>query len=123
MYIDYRALNANKIIDAYPIPRIDYILDRLGGSFIFSKIDLAQGSYQVWIAMGHEHRTAFQIRFGLFEYCIFLFGLCNAPKIFQRLMYKIFQANLDIFCTVYLDDILIISWSSSTYKQYLHWVL
>ena len=60
MCIDYRALNANTIIDAYPIPRIDDILDHLGGSVIFSKIKLAQGYYKVWITMGHEHITAFQ---------------------------------------------------------------
>ena len=35
-------LNANTIIDAYPITCIDDILNRLGGSVIFSKIDLAQ---------------------------------------------------------------------------------
>ena len=89
MCIDYRALNANTIIDAYPIPRIDDILDHLGGSVIFSKIDLAQGYHQVRIAKGHEHRTAFQMCFGLFEYCVLPFGLCNAPTTFQRLMHKI----------------------------------
>ena len=58
------------IIDAYPILHIDNILDHLGGSVIFSKIDLAQGYYQIRIAKGHEHRAVFQMRFGLFEYCI-----------------------------------------------------
>ena len=48
-------------------------LDHLGGSVIFSKIDLAQGYHQVWIAKGHEHRTAFQMCFGLFEYCVLPF--------------------------------------------------
>ena len=61
MWIDYRAFNTNTIIDTYPIPYIDNILDCLGGSVIFSKIDLAQGYHQVWIAKGHEYRTAFLI--------------------------------------------------------------
>ena len=71
MYIDYRELNANTIIDAYPIPHIDDIFYHLVGSVIFSKIDLAQGYHQVRIAKGHKHITAFQMRFGLFEYCVF----------------------------------------------------
>ena len=59
MCIDYRALNINTVIDAYPIPCIGNILDHLGGSVIFSKIDLAQGYHQVRIAKGHDNGTAF----------------------------------------------------------------
>ena len=109
MCIDYRALNANTIIDAYPIPRNDDILDRLGGSVIFSKTDLAQGYHQVRITKGYEYRIAIQMGFGLFEYCVRPFGLCNAISIFHRLIHKIFQANLDVFCTVYLGNTLIFS--------------
>ena len=46
MCIYYRALNIYTMIDAYPILCIDDILDCLGGSIIFSKIDLAQSYYQ-----------------------------------------------------------------------------
>ena len=63
MCIDYRALNANTIIDAYPIPCINSILDYLGLSMIFSKIDLAQVYHQVQIAKGHEQINIFYIRF------------------------------------------------------------
>ena len=36
-----------------------------------------------------------------------LFGLSNAPAIFQGYINKILAENLDIFITLYLDDILI----------------
>ena len=59
MCIDFRALNANTIIDRYPILRIDNILDRLGGSMVYSKIDLTQAYHQVEVAELDHHRTAF----------------------------------------------------------------
>ena len=123
MCIEYRALNANTIVDAYPIPCIDNILDCLGCSVIFSKIDLAQGYHQVWIAKVYEYRTVFQMRFRLLEYHVLLSRLYNTPETFQRLIHKILQANLDVFCTMYLDDILIFSQSAAAHKQHLHWVL
>ena len=46
--IDYRKLNAVTKIDAYPLPRIDDLLDSLGGSQWFTMLDLASdtGKYQ-----------------------------------------------------------------------------
>ena len=40
---DYRELNANTVSDSYPLPRIDDLLSRLGGCFVFSKLDLRDG--------------------------------------------------------------------------------
>ena len=43
MCVDYHALNKNTKKDAYPIPRIDDLLDRLQKARLFSKIDPSQG--------------------------------------------------------------------------------
>ena len=44
---DYQALNANTMINQHPLPLIIELLDQLGGSTIFSKIDLTAGYNQV----------------------------------------------------------------------------
>ena len=121
--IDYRDLNNNTIIDRYPLPRIDDTLDRLGKAKIFSKIDLASGYHQVEVHPDHRHRTAFQTRFGLFEYTVMPLGLCNAPSTFQRLMNSVFCEALDKFCTVYLDDILIFSNTPQEHLQHVEFIL
>ena len=59
------------------------------------------------ICEGDEWKTAFWTRYGHFEYQVILFGLSNAPAIFQEYVNKILTEKLDIFIIVYLDNILI----------------
>lgn len=61
------------------------------------------------MARGHEFKTAFKTRYGLFEYLVMPFGLTNAPAQFQAHMESIFYDLLDISIVIYLDDILIFS--------------
>ena len=82
MCIDYHTLNKQMRRDLYPIPRIDDLLDRLTHAMIFSKIDLSQGYHQVTIKAKDKHKAAFISRFGLFEWNVLPFGLCNAPSTF-----------------------------------------
>ncbi|TPX53759.1 hypothetical protein PhCBS80983_g06173 [Powellomyces hirtus] len=53
-------------------------------------------------------KTAIRTRFRLFEYVVMLFGLCNAPGTFQRLMNQVLGNLYDICSISYLDDILIV---------------
>ena len=49
MFIDYHSINYNTVVDQYPLPRIDGILNYSGRSLVYSKLDLATGCHQLSI--------------------------------------------------------------------------
>ncbi|KAG1037188.1 hypothetical protein G6F43_012913 [Rhizopus delemar] len=106
MCIDYRAINSlTKRINT-PLPRIDECLERLGGAKHFSSIDLKSGYHQVRIRDEDVPKTAFNTRYGSYEFLVLPFGLTNSPPTFQKMMNHVLQDYVDKFVLVYLDDIL-----------------
>ena len=104
--VDYRRLNLATVKDAYPLPRIDDTLDMLAGKQWFSTLDLASGYWQVSLSPEARCKTAFATHSGLFQFRLMLFGLCNAPATFERLMDQVLQGLRWSRCLVYLDDII-----------------
>ncbi|GBG70698.1 hypothetical protein CBR_g7997 [Chara braunii] len=123
MCIDYRGLNAITVKNRDPLPRIDDLLDRVQGCRYFSKIDLKSEYHQIAIRPEDQHKTAFQTRYGLYEFVVMPFGLCNAPGTFQHAINRIFHDYLDKFVIVYLDDILIFSKTVEEHVAHLDKVL
>ncbi|GBG78012.1 hypothetical protein CBR_g25946 [Chara braunii] len=123
MCIDYRGLNAITVKNGEPLPRIDDLLDRVQGCRYFSKIDLKSGYHRIAIRPEDQHKTAFQTRYGLYEFVVMPFGLCNAPGTFHHAMNRIFHDYLDKFVIVYLDDILIFSKTVKEHVAHLDKVL
>ena len=64
---DFRPLNAVSIKDAYPLPRIDESLSRLGKAKIYTSIDLAWAFWQIPVRKADRQKTAFACELGLFE--------------------------------------------------------
>ena len=114
--IDYRKVNSVTRKDAYPLPRLDDILDTLGGSKWFSTLDLKSGYWQVEVDSSSREKTAFTTSEGLYEFKVMPFGLCNAPATFQRLMNRVLCDVNWVECLVYIDDTVVIG---RTFEQHL----
>ena len=92
--IDYRKLNAVTEQDAYPMPRVDDILDDIGQAQYVTTLDLAKGYWQVPVAREDRSKTAFTTPIGLFQFKVMPFGLCGAPATFQKLMDEVDLVSL-----------------------------
>ena len=106
--IDYRRLNEVSKFDAYPMPRIDDLLERLGGAEYLTSLDLTKGYWQIPLRPGDKEKTAFVTPKGLFQFSRMPFGLHGAAATFQRLMDRVL-APVKAFAGAYIDDILIYS--------------
>ncbi|GBG82447.1 hypothetical protein CBR_g34824 [Chara braunii] len=121
--IDYLKLNAQAVKNAGPLPRIDDLLERLGGATYFSKLDMKSGYHQIEIQPQDRYKTAFKTRYGHFEWVVVPFGLINAPATFQAAMTTEFRDLLHRSVLIYLNDILVYSRTLDEHIVHLRAVL
>ncbi|KAJ3576608.1 hypothetical protein NP233_g308 [Leucocoprinus birnbaumii] len=105
---DYHHLNNYTVKNAYPIPLISALFNKLKGAKWFTKFDIRDGYNNIRIRKGDEWKGAFKTPHGLFEPTVMFFGMCNSPATFQAFMDSMFghlvkQGGV----IVYMDNILI----------------
>jgi len=121
--VDYRRLNSITIRNSYPIPRLADLIESFQGATIFTRLDLRSAYNLVRVKQGHEYLTAFRTPVGHLEYLVRLFGLRNAPSVFQRFIQDVLSDCIGSYIQFYLDDIIIYSTSLNIHINHARTVL
>jgi hypothetical protein len=68
-------------------------------------------------------KTAFVLRYGMYEFTVMSIGLTNTLAYFMYMMNKVFIEYLDKFVMVFIGDILVYSRSEEAHEEHLRLVL
>ena len=117
--VDHRALNKITVKNAYPLPRIDDLLDRLQGATHVSSCDLTDAFHQMRIEPEDVHKSAFRTRYGHYEFLVMPFGMSSCPGHMQSLLQDIFGDMVDVCVLIYLDDLCVFSKSAEEHERHL----
>ena len=114
---------ANKAIvrENHPLPTCEEMWPLLSGAKVFSKLDIKDAFHQIELAPESRFITTFITKRGLMRYTRLMFGINNAPELFQKTMEKILAGCKNII--VYLDDILVYGKDIKQHDVYLEAVL
>lgn len=109
--VNLKKVNDCTIKDAYPIPYMSAILDKLRPAKFISTLDLKNGYWQVPLHCKQcKELTAFTVENrGLFHFNVMPFGLHSSGATFQRLLDKVIGVDLERQAFPYLDDVILVS--------------
>src|SRR3954469_24608179 len=114
MCVDYGPVNKHCPKDHFPLPRIDQIIDSTAGCDLLSFLDAYSGYNQIRMKEEDEEHTSFINPYGVFCYRTMPFGIKNAGATYQRMMQACLRDKIGRNVQVYVDDIVIKTYSAST---------
>jgi hypothetical protein len=117
--VDFQNLNKVSLKDHYPLPKMDYILQKVVGSQKMSMLDGFSGYNQIMVHPDDREKTTFTTPWGTFMYAKMSFGLMNVGATFQREMDIVFADEKEKFIVIYLDDITVYSTSDKQHLEHL----
>ena len=106
--IDYsQTINRFTLLDAFPLPRITDMVNKIAQYRVFSTIDLRSAYHQVPLKEEDKPYTAFEARGNLYQFTRLPFGVTNGVACFQREMMKFVDENGLEASFPYLDNVTI----------------
>jgi len=101
--VDYRYVNRYTVADAFPVPDISDVLQKIGNAKYISVFDAASGFWQMPIKPGDEWKTGFVCGDELWEWTRTPFGMRSSGSTFCRVVQQALKAIID-FAASYVDD-------------------
>jgi hypothetical protein len=102
--VDYRKLNEVTKMDAYPIPSMDRMIEKVTKAKYISTLDLTKGYWQIPLADSTIEKSTMITGKGIFDFLVMPFGMKTAPATFQRMMSDVVLNDFD-FADAYIDDV------------------
>ena len=102
---NFKRLNAATVVPVFPMPMVSDLISSLGGSKVFSVLDLLSGYFQAAIEESSIPLTAVCTASGLYEWTRMPQGCAGSPANFQSLMAIVCDGLERI--QVYLDDVIV----------------
>ena len=108
MCVDYsQTINIFTDLDAYPLPRIDDMVNELAKYSVFSTFDLRSAYHQIKIAESNCKFIAFEANGKLYEFTRIPFGVKNGVAAFQRTITEFIERENLKGAFPYLDNVTI----------------
>jgi len=122
-YVNYWSLNVMIVKNQYSLLLIWETLNRLTKIKYYIKLDIIAVFNKLRMTYENEWKIAFQTRYDLYKYNVLLFKLTNESSSFQNFINDILHDFLNVFCIMYMNDILIYSNSKKKHTQHVHQIL
>ena len=118
LVIDYSStINRFTILDAYPLPRIDSLVNQIANNQFYSSIDLRGAYHQVSHQESKRIFISFEACGKLYHYKRLPFGLTNGVSAFQRVIDNFIKRHNLKKVYGYLDDITVTGTTEEEHNQ------
>ena len=106
LVIDYsQTINQYTMLDAYPLPKIEDIVNKVSQDWYYRTVDLQSAYHQVPLLNEERPYTAFEAGGRLYQYKRLPFGVTNGSAVFQKVIDEFIQRNNLKKVYAYLDDL------------------
>ena len=105
--LDFTDLNKTCPKDLFPMLRIDQLVNATVGHRRMSFLDAFKRYYQIPLALGDQEKTVFFTPTGNYHYKVMPFWLKNVGSIYQRMITRMFEAQLGKNIEIYIDDMVV----------------